>query len=87
MFEYGSDHIAVVGPTGKAVQPMFSGYQVPRMQGGDENSPAWVIVFVDDSNVVKVKWREDCKKNKALIASLEDAQFQEIRERREEEEP
>ena len=40
-------HVGVAEPTRKDVEPLPSGCRVPKVRGGDERDPAWVIFFVD----------------------------------------
>lgn len=64
----------------KALLPVC---RVPNVQGGGERGPAWVAFFVNDVISMDVKWNEDGARWKALTASLADAQFPVMEERRE----
>ena len=69
------------------MEPLPPGCRVPRVRGGGEGDPAWVIFFVDDAISVEVQWRDDGARCKALTVSLADAHFQAMGERAEGEEP
>lgn len=46
--EAATSHDVIAEPTGRAVGLLSSECGVPRVQGGGERDPAWVILFVDD---------------------------------------
>ena len=71
-----TSHVGVAEPTRKDVEPLPPGCRVPKVRGGDERDPAWVIFFVDGAIPVEVQWRDDGARCKALTASLVDAHFQ-----------
>ena len=73
--------MGVAESMGKAVEPLSPESRVPKVQGGGERGPAWVIFFVDDAISVEVQWRKDGARCKVLMASLADAQFQAMGER------
>ena len=54
-----TSHVGVAGTTGKAVELLPPGCSVPRVQGGGERDPAWVIFCVGDAISVEVYRRED----------------------------
>ena len=75
------------GTGGNAVEVMLQGCRVPKVQNVGERDPAWVIFFVDDAVAGEVQWRKDGTRWRSLSASLADAQFQMMEERRGEDEP
>ena len=78
-----TSHVGVLEPTRKVMEPLQPGCRVPKVRGGDDRDPAWVIFFVDDAVSVEIPWRDDGARCKALTASLVDAHFQAMGERAE----
>ena len=54
-----TSHVGVAEPTRKDVEPLPPGCRVPKVRGGGERDPAWVIFFVDDAISVEIQWRDD----------------------------
>ena len=73
--------------TGKTVEQLPPGCRVPKVRGGGERYPAWVIFFMNDAISVEVQWNDDGARRKALTASLADAHFKAMGERGQGEEP
>jgi len=48
-----TSYVGLAKPAGKALELLPPGYRVPRMQGGGQRDPAWVIFFV--YNVITVE--------------------------------
>ena len=46
--------MVVAEPTEKAVETLPPGCRVPKVRGGGERDPAWVILSVDDAISLKV---------------------------------
>ena len=74
-------HVQVAGHTGVAVEPLPRGCIVAEAEGGEEEDPVWVVLFMDAAGSVEVQWEAGGGRYSVLSQALASNHHQKMGER------